>query len=521
MRFPSSDQAFKYFPSQVVEERVQKPVTPTFDPAATVRIGLKGRRRRVVALAGVDSRSEGLSASRRGWALAVTGIGIFMTMMDQTIANVALPTIAHDVHASAAASVWVLNAFQIGILIVLFPLASLADIVGYQRTYVAGMALFGLASVGCVFAHDITQLALARFAQGLGAATINISTGPLNRLSFPPHMLGRATGYTAMLVALGSASGPVIGGFILAVASWQWLFAINIPIAVFSLAVAPFVLPRYAGSGSRWDVVSAVLCVVTFGAGIFGFDAFGHGDRSLLVFSELGVAVAAAVALVRRQLALPVPMIVVRLFANVRFDLALLTCSSAFVAQTLAYVALPFALQTVMGHTPLEIGLFLLPWLIAQAAISPVAGRLADRVDASRLAAIGMGVFGLGLLALTLMPAHASALDIAWRTLICGAGYGFYQSPNNRSIQGSVPRERSAATQGMQAMARLLGQVGGATLAALIFRLSPEVTHGASGTDPYATLMVMALSVAFAMLGVTASLVRGRLRAAPPLAATA
>jgi MFS transporter, DHA2 family, multidrug resistance protein len=480
---------------------------------------MKGRRLCAVALGCVDSRAEGLPASRRGWAVAVTGIGVFMTMMDQTIANVALPTIAHDVHASAAASVWVLNAFQIGILISLFPLASLADIVGYQRTYVAGMAIFGLASLGCVFSHDITQLAIARFAQGLGSATINVSTGPLNRLSFPPHMLGRATGYTAMLVALGSASGPVIGGFILAVASWQWLFAINIPIAIFSLVVAPFVLPRFAGSGGRWDVVSAALCIVAFGAGIFGFDAFGHGDRSPLVVAELVVALVAAVTLVRRQLALAVPMIVVRLFANVRFDLALLTCSSAFVAQTLAYVALPFALQTVMGYTPLEIGLFLLPWLIAQAAISPVAGRLADRVDASRLAAIGMGVFGLGLLALTLMPAHASAIDIAWRTLICGAGYGFYQSPNNRSIQGSVPRERSAATQGMQAMARLFGQVGGATLAALIFRLSPAGTRGTSGTDPYATLIVMSLAVAFTLLGVTASVLRGRLRAPTPATA--
>lgn len=416
---------------------------------------------------------------------------------------------------------WVLNAFQIGILISLFPLSSLADIVGYQRTYLAGMLLFGLASVGCVLAHDITQLALARFFQGLGAATINISTGPLNRLSFPPSMLGRATGYTAMLVALGSASGPVAGGVILAFASWQWLFAINIPIALFSLAVAPFVLPRYAGNGARWDVTSAALCVVTFGAGIFGVDAFGHGARSPQVVLELAVAALAATVLVRRQLALAVPMIVVRLFANPRFDLALATCWSAFVAQTLAYVALPFELQTMFGRTPLEMGLLFLPWLGAQAAISPMAGRLADRVDASRLAAIGMSVFGLGLLSLALMPAHASSLDIAWRMMICGAGYGFYQSPNNRSIQGSVPRERSAATQGMQAMARLLGQVSGATLAAAIFGLASGATRATSAVDARATLIALLLSAGFTAVGITASLVRGRLRSTAHLAATA
>jgi DHA2 family multidrug resistance protein-like MFS transporter len=195
---------------------------------------------------------------------------------------------------------------------------------------------------------------------------------------------------------------------------------------------------------------------------------------------------------------------------NPKFTLAVVTCYTAFVAHTTAYVALPFLFQTVMGRSPLEIGILFLPWLIATAALAPLAGHWADRIDASRLAAWGMGIFALGLALLMLLPEHAQPLDVIWRMLIAGAGYGIYQSPNNRSIQGSAPRERSGAPQGIQATARIFGQVTGAVACALVFAFATETNH-AGGTDLHSSALVLGFAAAMATGGALASVWRGRL----------
>ena len=450
-----------------------------------------------------------VAPSQRLWTIVATSSVTVLTMIDQTIATTALPTIAHDVNASAAASIWVLNGYQLGLMLGIVPLAAAADILGYWRVYRVGLIIFVLASLACVLSHSLLALSLARFVQGFSGAALTVSASPINRLVFPPKMLGRATGYGAMAVALGAAAGPVIGGAILALGPWQWLFAINLPIGIAVYLLSLKAIPKTPGHRGAFDVTSAIMSAAMFGLALFGFDALGQDGASPFAISEIITAAVIGVFFIRRQLAMPLPMFPVDLFAELRFTLASFACYASFVAQTASYVALPFAFQTIMGHTPLQIGELLLPWLLAQAAISPIAGVLADRYNSSRLAAIGLAGFGIGLLLTMSMGTHPSWFDITWRMTFCGVAWGLFQAPNNRSIQGSAPRERSGAPQSIQALARVGGQTTGAVIVSIIFAMDGHATGQSSGVTESAVVAALAVAAAWAFLGSFASLWRG------------
>ncbi len=451
-------------------------------------------------------------------AVIATTIGTIVTMMDQTVANTALPTIAHDVNATAAASIWVINAYQLALTVAIVPLAALGDIAGSARVYRIGLLCFVAASLACVFSHTLSELVVSRFLQGLAGASMTVTTGPLLRRAFPPEMLGRATGFTAMAVALGAAAGPIVAGGVLSVGSWQWLFALNVPVGLIAFVLATLYVVPEPGTGARFDWKSAALSVATFGLAVVAFDALSHAAPPWVIAVEVTGALVVGTVFIRRQLALPLPMFAVDLFARLPFTLAVVACYASFVAQTLAYIALPFLFQTVMGRSPLEVGELLLPWLIASAIAAPFAGRLADRFNSSRLAALGQAIFALGLLLSVWLPEHATSLDIMWRMAICGIGYGVFQSPNNRSIQNSVPRERSGAPQAIQGVARLTGQTTGAALVALVFSLAAGAPHPGSGADAGAITVAMLIATACALLATAASVWRGTITGAIRLA---
>lgn len=429
-------------------------------------------------------------------------------MIDQTIANTALPTIAHDVNATAAASIWVINGFQLGLTVGIVPLAAAGDIFGYWRMFRIGLIVFVLASLACSFSHTLVQLSAARFIQGLAGAAMTVSATPINRLVFPPNMLGRATGYSAMAVALGAAAGPIVSGAILSVASWQWLFAINVPIGIAIYLFAVKMIPKTPGQHRAYDTTSAVTSVAMFGLAVFGFDAIGHSGPTPIAVAELVGAVGIGWFFIRRQLATRLPMFAVDLFAQTRFTLAVFACYGSFISQTIAYVVLPFSFQTVMKHTPLQVGALLLPWLLASAVVAPISGPLADRYNSSRLSAIGLGIFSIGLLSATLMPPDPAPLDIAWRMALCGIGYGLFQSPNNRSIQNSAPRERSGGPQAIQSVARVFGQTNGALIVAIVFAMDGHAIAG-GGVSAQAVVVAMAIATAAAVVATAASIWRG------------
>src|SRR5580693_1129514 len=173
---------------------------------------------------------DGVDVPQRYWAIVTIALGITMAVMDSAIANVALPTIARDLHTNAALSIWVVNGYQLAITISLLPLAALGDIAGYRRIYLAGLALFTVASLLCAFSFSLTTLALARMVQGFGAAGIMSVNTALVRFIYPHRLLGRGIGINAMIVATSAAVGPTIASLILTFGRWPWLFAVNVPL---------------------------------------------------------------------------------------------------------------------------------------------------------------------------------------------------------------------------------------------------------------------------------------------------
>lgn len=446
---------------------------------------------------------DGLPAPRRYFAVLAIWLALSMAVLDGAIANVALPTIGRDLGADPAASIWIVNAYQLAIVAALLPLASLGDKIGYHRVYVGGLAVFTLGSLGCALSNSLVELTAARMLQGLGAAGIMSINAALVRFTYPQRLLGRGIGLNAVVISLAAALGPTIASALLAAASWPWLFAVNVPIGLLAIGVAAWALPRTPGSGAPLDFLSAALTATTFAGTILGAESLARAEVGLGAL-ELAVGAAAGVWLVRRELPRPTPMIPIDLLRIPIFRLSILTSVASFAAQMLAFVALPFYFQGVLGRSAVDTGLLMTPWPVAVGLIAPLSGRLADRYSAGVLGAIGLTIFAMGLAALALLSPDSSNLDIAWRMGLCGLGFGLFQSPNNRTIVSAAPRRRSGAAGGMLATGRLLGQTTGAVSVAVLFHVGLSAP----------TVAALAIAAAVAIGAAGLSLLR--IRTPPP-----
>ncbi|WP_058912901.1 MFS transporter [Entomohabitans teleogrylli] len=424
--------------------------------------------------------ADGLPVPRRYGAILTIVLGLAISVLDGAIANVALPTIASDLRASPAQSIWVVNAYQIAIIISLLPLSFLGDMVGYRRIYRYGLVVFIFTSLFCALSSSLEMLTLARVLQGFGGAALMSVNTALIRLIYPYKHLGRGMGINSFVVAVSSAAGPTIAAAILSLASWQWLFLINVPIGAVALLLALRYLPENPprATAQHFDLPSAIMNALTFGLLIIALSGFAQGQPVALVAAELALLLVIGYFFVRRQLSQPVPMLPLDLLRIPIFSLSIGTSVCSFCAQMLALVALPFFLQNTLGRSEVETGLLLTPWPLATMVMAPLAGYLIERIHAGLLGGIGLGVMACGLFALALLPQAPQDADIIWRMALCGAGFGLFQSPNNHTIVSSAPRERSGGASGMLGTARLTGQSCGAALVALMFNLFPDAgTH--------------------------------------------
>lgn len=445
---------------------------------------------------------SGLPFPQRYWAIVCVALGITLAVLDGAIANVALPTIARDLRASDAASIWIVNAYQLAVTISLLPLASLGDRIGYRRVYIAGLMLFTAASLGCALSGTLPALATLRVTQGFGAAGIMSVNTALVRMIYPSSQLGRGVAINAMVVALSSAVGPTVASAVLAVAPWPWLFAINVPIGVAAVCGSLRALPANPGRSAPYDFIGAVMNACVFGLLIVSVDGLGHGGNRASVALTALVAAVIGYFFVKRQLTQPAPLLPVDLMRVPIFALSIGTSVASFTSQMLAFVALPFWLQNTLGFSQVQTGLYMTPWPLVIVVAAPLAGVLSDRYSAGALGGIGLVLFASGLFALATIGAHPTPVDIVWRMALCGAGFGLFQSPNNRAILSSAPRERAGGASGMLGTARLTGQTLGAALVALIFGIAPQ--HGP-------TIALYAAS-SFAAVAAAVSLLRIRAR---------
>jgi DHA2 family multidrug resistance protein-like MFS transporter len=409
-------------------------------------------------------------------AMAAIMLAVALATLDTAIANTALPAIAADLHAAPAASVWIINAYQLAMVATLLPLAALGDIVGHRRIYIGGLVVFTVASLACSVVSTLPMLTAARVLQGLGASAIMSVNTALIRFLYPPHRLGRGVGLNALVVGVSFAVGPTVASLILSVASWPWLFAINVPLGVIALTFALPALPQTTRGRHQFDPIAALLNVITFAALIFALGEASQRAPMQVVLGGAGIALVFGLLLIRREAGHPAPMLPVDLFKLPVFALSAVTAVCSFAAQGLAFVSLPFYFEDVLHRSQVETGFLMTPWPAVVALAAPIAGRLSDRYPPGLLGGIGLAVLSAGMASLALLPSHPHVLDIAIRMSVCGAGFGFFQSPNLKALLASAPPERAGGASGIVATARLLGQTTGAALVALSFSIAGR--HG-------------------------------------------
>ena len=419
---------------------------------------------------------DGVPMPRRLGAILAVAFGVGMSVLDSAIANVALPTLGAELSVSAADSIWIVNAYQLAIMVTILPFAALGESVGYRRIYLGGLALFTLASAGCALAGSLATLVAARVLQGVGAAAVTSINTTLIRFIYPRAQLGRGMGINATVVAVASVAGPAIAAGILSVGSWPWLFAINIPVGFVALWLSARFLPRNPvqadGHKPRWRDMA--MNALTFGLLMFSVEGYSHGWDGRLVAGGVGALLAAGFLFVRSQLREPRPLLPLDLLRIPIFSVSMLTSICSYLAQMLSMVALPFYLQHRFGFDEVETGLLLTAWPAVIMVVAPVAGMLVERVHAGALGGTGLAAMAAGVAALAWLPAQPATFDIVWRLVLGGAGFALFQSPNNSLLIASAPPERSGSASGMLATARLIGQTIGAAMMALLFHVVPD-----------------------------------------------
>ncbi len=441
---------------------------------------------------------DGLPPERRRWAVAAIFTALAMASLDTAIANIALPAIATDLKVSPADAVWVVNIYQIALVATLLPLGALGDIVGHQRIYFGGLLIFTLASLGCALAWSLPSLTAARALQGLGASGLMSVNAALVRYVYPTHMLGRGFGHNALVVGTAFTFGPTIASAILAFGPWPWLFAVNIPFGIIALWIGVKTLPNTPRAKHAFDFTSAALTTSCLGLFIVGIGGAAHQVSPALVGLMLAAALLLGWIMTRRDAEHPAPMLPIDLFRRPMFALSAATSVCSFVVQGLAFVSLPFYFVDVLHRSQVETGVLMTPWPLVVAIMAPIGGRLSDRYPVGILGGLGLVLLGIGMALLAMLPADPATADIVWRMVVCGIGFGFFQTPNLRALMASAPPHRSGSASGIVATARLTGQTLGAALAALCFAL---------GGHDGATAALM-LGAGFAAIGSLMSFLR-------------
>jgi len=413
---------------------------------------------------------------RRVYAVLAVSASISITVLDSSMVNIALPGIARNLGITPAAAVWLLNAYQLTVVTMLLPLASLGEKIGFKRVFLGGFVLFACASLGSALAPSFPILLCFRVLQGIGAAAVMSLTAGMIRHIYPIRMLGRAIGINAMVVAVSGASAPSVAAAVLAVAPWQALFLLNVPVSILGILLGLFALPDTAGRRNRFDWQSAALNVATLGMFFLGVDLL-LPQPWIAPWLIIG-GLLAGVFLVRRQLSQPAPLLPVDLLAirPIAFSVGASIC--AFSCWYASFVSLPFLLQAA-GHSQAMTGLIMTPWPFGMALSAPLAGRLSDKLPTATLCALGMLVLMSGLAVIASLPLDGNPVLLGLLMAVCGAGFGLFSTPNNRTIIGSAPKARAGGAGGLQATSRLLGTTCGTTIVALWFQ-----TLGAPGAWP-------------------------------------
>ena len=335
----------------------------------------------------IEHSRDGIPMPRRIWAILAVAFGVSLSVIDATIANVALPTIARELGISSADSIWIVNAYQLAIMVSLLSFSALGERIGYRRVYIGGLALFTVASVGCALSGSLQPLVLTRVMQGFGAAAVTSVNTTLIRIIYPKAQLGRGMGINATVVAVSSVAGPTLAAAILSAADWPWLFAVNIPVGLTALVLSSHFLPEnpVRAHEGKFNWRDAVMNALTFGLMMSSIEGFSHGLDPRILSVGIAALLIIGFLFIRTQLREPYPLLPFDLLRIPIFSVSVATSICSFLGQMLALVALPFYLQHACGYSDVATGLLMTAWPAIIMVVAPVAGILVERIHAGLL----------------------------------------------------------------------------------------------------------------------------------------
>ena len=407
------------------------------------------------------------------WAIfGLVSVGTFMTTLDASIVNIALPSIAHAFGTPVSGPIeWVVIGYLVVIAATLLSFSRLADIAGRERVWVGGLALFTLGSALSGLAPNLALLVAARGLQGLGASLIFAPALALIVDAFPISQRGQALGMNALMVSLGVTAGPTLGGLITESLGWRWIFFVNVPLGLIGLLVARRVFTFAGGARARrFDLRGAV----AFGLGLAGLSlglSFGSewgwaSPAIVLILAVAVLALGAAIVIERRRRD---PLVDLGELFSRRLGLPLASFLFSILALFSVGFLLPFYLEELRGLTPLAAGLLLTPYSLGLAAAAPISGRLADRGHAGWLGPVGLGLAAVSLGLLATIGVSTTPVDIVILLAVSGIGQGLFLSPNTTAVMSAVPASQSGTASSLVATTRVVGQALSVAIAGAIF----------------------------------------------------
>ncbi|MFQ5577796.1 MAG: MFS transporter [Anaerolineae bacterium] len=413
---------------------------------------------------------EQVDYSRKWFAMIAVAMGIFLSTIDGSIVNVALPTLVRDLQTGFAVVQWVVLAYLLTITALMLSVGRLADMIGKKPLYTAGFVVFTTGSVLCGLAPTVAWLIGFRVVQAIGAAMVQALGMAIITEAFPPAERGRALGLMGSVVSVGIVVGPTLGGLIINALSWHWIFFVNLPVGLLGMwMVVKFVPSTRPPGGQRFDYLGAValfLSLLTLLLGLTMGQQIGFGQwmvglllGSWLVFLLLFLAVERRIAQ---------PMIDLQIFKRSLFSINLTTGFITFVSIAGVLILMPFYLENILGFNTRQVGLLMAAVPLMLGISSPLSGALSDRFGSRPITVAGLGIMVFGYYAISTLSRDTTAWGYILRMLPLGIGMGVFQSPNNSAIMGAVPKTRLGIASGLLALTRTLGQTTGiAVLGAL------------------------------------------------------
>ena len=452
--------------------------------------------------------------SRKWLVMAAVGSGLFLSTIDGSIVNLALPTLSRTFDTSFAVVQWVLLAYLLTISTLLLSVGRLGDMIGKKPLYTAGFVIFTIGSMLCGIAPTVYWLIAFRVLQGLGAVMIVALGLAILTEAFPASERGKALGIGGAVISVGIVVGPVLGGLIIGAFSWRWIFYVNVPVGIAGTLLALRYVPGIKPAGGQrfdfWGAITLFTSLFSLLTALTWGQDLGFADRRVLLLLANAALFAILFVVIERRVRQP--MIDFRLFRNGQFSVGLVTGFITFVAIAGTTLLLPFYLLDVLGYDPLQVGILLAVVPLSLGITSPIAGNLSDRFGTRLMTVIGLAVLVLGYYTLSTLNAGSSAVAYILRFLPIGIGMGIFQSPNNSAIMGSAGRGQLGIVSGTLAATRTVGQTTGVAILGalwagrvLTYSVS-EPAGGATGASAEAQAAALQDTFLVTMAMVTAAL---------------